>query len=105
MRYVSTFLILQFIYNICICVCVFSNVNPLHYYALRGFAQGGQMALSAVYFRFTYRLGKPHYVWDEYLYGVLKEVEVGVTVCGGVCVVECEMMMKGKEKVKPDAGS
>ena len=46
------------------------------------------MALSVVYFGFTHRLGRPHYVWDE-----------------------CEMMMmmvmmkKGREKVKPGAGS
>ena len=29
----------------------------------------------------------PHYVWDEYLYSVLEEVEVRVTVCVTVCVV------------------
>ena len=63
------------------------------------------MAFSVVYFQFTHRLGRPHYVWDEYLYSVLEKVQVRVTVCGSVCVVECEMMMKGKEKVKPDAGS
>ena len=47
-------------------------------------------------------------MWDEYLLGVLEEVEVRVTVCGSVCVgnvVECEMIMKGREKVKPGAGS
>ena len=59
----------------------------LHYYALRGSAQGGQMALSVVYFQFTYLLGRPHYVWDEYRHGVLEEVEVRVTVRGSVCVV------------------
>ena len=55
------------------------------------------MALSVVYFRFTHRMGRPHYVCDEYLYGVLEEVEVMVTVCGSACVVsdderkgECE---------------
>ena len=36
-----------------------------------GSAQGGYMALSVVYFRITHRLGRPHYVWDEYLYSVL----------------------------------
>ena len=47
------------------------------------------------------------------IYGVLEEVEVMVTVCGSVCVmcvcvcvcvVESEMVMKGREKVKPSSG-
>ena len=66
------------------------------------------MALSVVYFQFTYRLGRPHYVWAEYLYSVREKVEVGVTVSVTVCVVLllcCGMMMKGREKVKPGAGS
>ena len=61
------------------------------------------MALSVVYFQFTHRLGRPHYVWDEYLYSVLEEVEVRMTVCVTACVV-CEMI-KEREKVKPGAGS
>ena len=68
------------------------------------------MALSVVYFQFTHRLGRPHYVWDEYLYSVREKVEVRVTV--GLCVtvlcsviVLCGMMLKGREKVKPGAGS
>ena len=36
-----------------------------------GSAQGGYMALSVVYFRIMHHLGRPHYVWDEYLYSVL----------------------------------
>ena len=60
------------------------------------------MALSVVYFRITHRLGRSHYVWDEYLFSVLEEVEVRMTVC---VIVLCEMMMKGREKVKPGAGS
>ena len=52
--------------------------------------QGGQMALSVIYFQITHHLGRPHYVWDEYLYSVL---------------VLCGMMMKGREMVKPGAGS
>ena len=64
------------------------------------------MALSAVYFRITHHLGRPNYVWDEYLYSV---VEVSVTVCVTVCVVFvivlCRMMMKERENVKPRAGS
>ena len=45
------------------------------------------MALSVVYFQFTHRLGRPHYVRDEYLYSVLEEVEVRMTVCVTVCIV------------------
>ena len=45
------------------------------------------MALSVVYFRITHRLGRPHYVWDEYLYSVREKVEVRVTVSVTVCVV------------------
>ena len=57
----------------CVCVCVcFTMPTQLHYYALGIPVPGGYMALSAVYFRFTHRLGRPHYVWDEYLYGVGK---------------------------------
>ena len=62
------------------------------------------MALSVVYFRITHRLGRPHYVWDEYLYSVLEEVEVRVTVCVTDCVVVLCGMMIGREKVKPGAG-
>ena len=32
-------------------------------------------------------LGRPHYVWDEYLYSVQEKVEVRVTVSVTVCVV------------------
>ena len=52
-----------------------------------GSTQGGWMALSVVYFQFTHRLGRPQFVWDKYLYSVLEEVEVRVTVCVTVCVV------------------
>ena len=52
-----------------------------------GSAQGGYMALSVVYFRITHRLGRPHYMWDEYLYSVREKVEVGVIVSVTVCVV------------------
>ena len=65
------------------------------------------MALSVVYFQFTHRLGRPHYVWDEYLYSVLEEAEVRMTVCVTVLcsvIVLCGTM-KGREKVKPGAGS
>ena len=66
------------------------------------------MALSVVYFRIMHRLGRPHYVWDEYLYSVREEVQVRVIVCVNcLCsvIVLYEMMMKGGEKVKPGAGS
>ena len=66
------------------------------------------MALSVVYFQFTHRLGRPHYVWNEYLYSVLEKVEVRMTVCVTVLcsvIVLCGMMMKGREKVKPGTGS
>ena len=60
------------------------------------------MALCMVYFQFTHCLGRPHYVWDEYLYSVLEKVEIRVTMCNCLCsvIVLCEMMMKGR-----DAGS
>ena len=61
-----------------------------------------------VYFQIMHRLGRPHYMWDEYLYlySVREKVEVRVTVSVTVCVIVlCEMMMKGREKVKPGAGS
>ena len=45
------------------------------------------MALSVVYFWIMHRLGRPHYVWDEYLYSVRENVEVGVIVSVTVCVV------------------
>ena len=32
-------------------------------------------------------IGQTTYVWDEYLYSVLEEVEVRVTVCVTVCIV------------------
>ena len=65
------------------------------------------MALSVIYFLITHRLGRPHYMWDEYLYSILEKVEVRVTKCKCLCsvVVLCGMMMKGREKVKLGARS
>ena len=60
------------------------------------------MAYSAVYFQFMHRLGRPHYVWDEYLHSVLEKVEVRMTVCVTVCVVWDD---DEREKVKPGTGS
>ena len=67
------------------------------------------MGLSVVYFQFTHRLGRPHYVWDECLYIVLEKVEVRMTVSVGLnclcsVIVLCGLM-NGREKVKPGAGS
>ena len=79
-----------YIYNtymgVCVCVCVF-ECQPTALLRASGSAQGGYLALSVVYFQFTHRLGRPHYVWDEYLYSVQEEVEVRVTACVTVCVV------------------
>ena len=72
--------------ELCVCVCVF-QCQPTALLRASGSSQGGHMALSMVYFQFTHRLGRPHYVWDEYLYSVLEEVKVRVTVCVTVCVV------------------
>ena len=60
------------------------------------------MMLSVVYFQFMHCLGRPQYAWDEYLYSVLEKVEFRVTVS---VIMLCGMMMKGREKVKPGAGS
>ena len=60
------------------------------------------MALSVVHFRITHRLGRPHYVWDEYLDSVLEKVEVRVTVSVTVCRVWDNYE---RVKVKPGAGS
>ena len=36
------------------------------------------MALSVVYFQFVHHLGRPHYVWDEYMYSVLGQTKMDV---------------------------
>ena len=51
-------------------MCVFQCQPTALLYA-SGFTQGGLMALSVVYFQITHRLGRPHYVWEEYLYSVV----------------------------------
>ena len=58
------------------------------------------MALSVVYFQFTHHLGRPHYVWDEYLYSVLDKVEVKMTVCVTVCVVWDDDDRKGEGETR-----
>ena len=46
------------------------------------------MALSVVYFLLMHRLGRPYYMWEEYLYSVLEEdEEIRVTVRVSVCVI------------------
>ena len=45
------------------------------------------MALSVVYFKITHHWGRPHYVWDEYLYSVLQGVGVRVTMYSCLCSV------------------
>ena len=40
-----------------------------------------------------HRLGRPLYVWDEYLYSVREKVEVRVTVSVTVCVVNIENLV------------
>ena len=54
------------IIKMCVCVCVF-ECQPTALLRASGSTQGGWMALSVVYFRITHRLGRPHYVWNEYL--------------------------------------
>ena len=58
---------------VCVCVCVF---QCKHTALLRpsGSAQGGEMAVSVVYFRIMHRLDRPHFVWEEYLHSVLEKV-------------------------------
>ena len=58
------------------------------------------MALSVVYFRATHRLGRPHYVWDEYLYSVREKVEVRVTVNVTICVVLDDDERKGEGETR-----
>ena len=72
--------------NVVSWICVF-QCQPTALLRATDSTQGGWMALSVVYFRITYRLGRPHYVWNEYLYSVREKVEVRMTVCITVCVV------------------
>ena len=64
-------------------VCAF-QCQPTALLHASGSAQGGQMALSVVYFKITLHWDRPHYVGDEYLYSVLQEL----VVCVAVCVVQ-----------------
>ena len=56
------------------------------------------MALIVVYFQFCTAWADHITCWTS----VMEEVEVRVTVCVTVCVV---WMIKGRENVKPGAGS
>ena len=66
--------------------CVF-QFQPSAILCASGSTQGGEVALIVVSFRIMHRLGRPHYMCDEYLYSVLEKVEVMVTVSVTVCVV------------------
>ena len=68
--------------------CVCSNANPLRYYVLRVPHKADRWRW-VVYFQFKHRLGRPHYVWGEYLYSVLEKVEVRMTLCVTVCIGNC----------------
>ena len=72
------------------CVCVF-QCQPTALLLASGSTQGGQIALSVVYFLIMHRLGRPHYVRDEYLYSVREKVEVGVIV--SVTVLQCNCVV------------
>ena len=58
------------------------------------------MALNVVCFRITYHLGRPHYVWDEYLYSVWEKAEVRVTVSVIVCAVWDDDERKGEGETR-----
>ena len=62
------------------------------------------MALSVVYFRITHRLGRPHYVWDEYLYSIREKVEVRMSNCV-VWDDDDDDDDDERVKVKPGAGA
>ena len=68
-RSFSFFMVMSLFHILLYIVC--SKCQPTALLRTSASAQGGQMALSVVYFRITHRLGRPHYVWDEYLYSVL----------------------------------
>ena len=56
--------------------CVCTNANPLHYYVLR-------VPRKADWWRWVWSIFNLRTAWDEYLYSVLKEVEVRMTVRPG----------------------
>ena len=76
---------MHLILKLCLFVCF--QCQPTALLRTSDSMQGGEMASGVVYFWFTHRLGRPYYVWDEYLYGVLEKVAVRVTVSVTVCVV------------------
>ena len=49
-------------------IVLFCNANPLHYYALRFPRKVDRWHWVWTIFLITHRLGRPHYVWDEYMY-------------------------------------
>ena len=78
-------------------MCVF-QCQPTALLRASSSTQDGLMALSVVYFQFTHRLGRPHYVWDEYLYSVLEKVEVRMTV--SVMFVYCNCAVWDDDETK-----
>ena len=52
------------------------------------------MALSVVYFQIMHRLGRPHYMWDEYLFSVWEKVDVRMAVSVTVCVLLLILIFK-----------
>ena len=62
------------------------------------------MALSIVYFQIKHHWGRPHFVWDEYLYSELQKVEVGVSNCV-VWDDDDDDDDDERVKVKPGAGA
>ena len=65
------------------------------------------MAFNVFYFPFTHRLDRAHYVWNEYMYSILEEVEVRATVSVTVCVVwdDDERKGEGETRCRPIAYS
>ena len=73
--------------ELCVCVCVCVQM-PIHCtISCFGFRSRRIDGVESGLFSIHAPLGQTHYVWDEYLYSVLEEVEVRMTVCLTVCVL------------------
>ena len=73
-------------------MCVCSNANPLHYYVLR----------------VPRKVDRWHSVWSIFKSCTTwaDHITCGMSICLCSVIVLCAMMMmKGREKVKPGAGS
>ena len=80
-------------------VCVCSNANPLHYYAVPRKVDRWHSVWS-IFESCTTWADHITCVWDEYLYSVLYEVEVRVTVCVTLCVVCDDDERKGEGETR-----